>query len=89
MPSVLKTAAAIAALVLFGNAAMADGRAPTAEERTSVENALKGHGFKNWGKIEFDDGKWEVDDAHHEDGKLYDLDLKKDDFSILKKELEN
>lgn len=89
MASVLKTAAVIAALTFSATAALADGRAPTAEEQAGVEGALKSQGFTSWGKIEFDDGKWEIDNAVHTDGKRYDVDLSKADFSQLKKELDD
>ena len=86
-----KVSALVAATLVcgFSGFAMADGRAPTAEEKTSVENALKGHGFSTWGKVEFDDGKWEIDNAKHSDGKLYDVDLSKGELAVLKKELED
>lgn len=89
MTKLFPVIAATAMLAGFSGAALADGRAPTAEEQASIETALKGHGFSTWGKVEFDDGKWEVDNAKHADGKLYDVDLAKADLAILKKELEN
>ena len=69
--------------------ALADGRAPTAEESTAVGAALTEAGFSKWGKIEFDDGKWEVDNAVSGDGKVYDVDLNANDLSVLKKEIDN
>ncbi|ESR26046.1 PepSY domain-containing protein [Lutibaculum baratangense] len=66
--------------------ALAD-RDPTPEERTAVEDALRGHGFTSWDDIEFDDdGYWEVDDAVGADGKEYDLHLAPETFEILKQE---
>ncbi len=64
--------------------ALAD-RAPTAEERAAIEVALKAENFSSWGEIEFDDGKWEVDDAVAADGKKYDLDLD-ESYKIIKRE---
>lgn len=56
--------------------AVADDRAPTAEERAQIEAVLEREGFTSWGEIELDDGKvWEVDDAIHSDGREYDLEL--------------
>jgi hypothetical protein len=40
------------------------------------------------GKMEFDDGKYEVDDARCNDGKIYDLDFNPS-FELIKKTLEN
>ncbi|WP_088348293.1 MULTISPECIES: PepSY domain-containing protein [Rhodomicrobium] len=79
--------AAIAALILASPpAASAADRAPTPEERTAIENALKGQGFTAWRGIEFDDGKWEVDGAVHADGKEYQVDLAPSTYAIVKKE---
>ena len=86
----LKTAAALVAVTIFSaGAAMADGRPPTAAEATAVGDALTKAGFTKWGKIEFDDGKWEIDDVIGADGKKWDVDLSASDFSIIKKEIDN
>ncbi|MBR2536621.1 MAG: PepSY domain-containing protein [Hyphomicrobium sp.] len=84
----MRAAAAAAILTASSAAVLADGRAPTAEEKATIETALKGQGFSTWGKIEFDDGKWEIDNAMHSDGKTYDVDLAKADLAVLKKELD-
>lgn len=77
----------VAALALFGASAEAKDRAPTDEERTKIETALKAEGYTAWGKVELDDEKhWDVDDAVAADGKTYDLHLDKADFKVLKKE---
>lgn len=56
--------------------AWADDRAPTEEERTKIEEALRAEGFTRWEEIELDDdGHWEVDDAVSSDGREYDLKL--------------
>ncbi len=67
-------AAIAAAFALSPLAAFADDRAPTAEERTRIEAALKAAGYSSWEEIELDtnDG-WEIDDALHSDGQKYDL----------------
>jgi hypothetical protein len=87
----IRTAAAVFAATCFAAAgfAMADGRAPTAEETTAVSAALTKAGFSKWSKIEFDDGKWEIDNAVGSDGKIYDVDLNPTDFSVIKKEIDN
>lgn len=77
---------AASALFLLPVSAMAEDRAPTADEKAKVEEALKADGFTSWGKIELDDGKkWEVDDAKHSDGKEYDVDLDLN-YKILKRD---
>jgi hypothetical protein len=51
-----------AVYALFIHTANAD-RAPTPEESSRIEQALRGLGFVSWKKIELDDGHWEIDDA--------------------------
>ena len=86
----IKIAAAILASSAFiVGVAFADGRPPTAEETSAISAALTKAGFSKWGKIEFDDGKWEVDDAIGADGKKYDVDLSASDLSVIKKEIDN
>jgi opacity protein-like surface antigen len=83
---------AIAALAAtgFATVAIADDRPPTNEEAQAIEQALRGKGFTAWGKIELDDGKkWEIDNAVHEDGRVYDVELSATDLSLIKKELED
>ena len=63
-----------ATLLIAGQAAAAD-RPPTPTEREAIETILKDAGFASWEEIEFDDGKWEVDDARTADGREYDLKL--------------
>jgi hypothetical protein len=85
----IKAAAGIfAAMCVAGGVALADGRAPTAEESTAVGAALTKAGFSKWGKVEFDEGKWEVDNAVGEDGKVYDVDLSANDLAVIKKEID-
>ncbi|MDP3895522.1 MAG: PepSY domain-containing protein [Mesorhizobium sp.] len=63
--------------------ALADDRAPTADERARIEAVLKAEGFTGWGEIELDDDRvWEVDDARHSDGKKYDLELDRTTLAI-------
>ena len=77
--ALLASACAIAPIT----SALAD-RAPTPEERTRIENALRGLGFTSWEEIEFDDGVWEVDDAIGQDGQEYDLKLDPETLAIIK-----
>ena len=81
-------AAALAATTLAAPA-FAGERAPTNEERTGIERVLADGGFKTWGKIELDDGRWEIDDARHTDGKKYDVELDRQSFAVLKKDIDD
>jgi len=74
--------AALAAVPLTG--ALAD-RPPTPEERQIIADVLREEGFTGWGKIEFDDGEWEVDNAIGPDGRKHDLTLNAD-FVIVRGE---
>jgi len=82
-----RSAFALALLPLLSAPAFADDRAPTAEERTKIEAALKSAGFQSWGEIELDDDRaWDVDDARHSDGKEYDLELDKTTLAVTKRD---
>jgi len=80
--------AAFAATAL-ATAATADDRPATAAEQAEVGAILNAAGFSSWRKIEFDtdDRKFEVDDARHSDGRVYDVDIR--DGRIIKKDLED
>ena len=67
--------------------ASADDRPPTAAELSDLTKILNEAGFKSWRKIELDDGKWEVDDAVHEDGRVFDVDIR--GGKIVKMDLED
>jgi hypothetical protein len=75
-----------ALLILLAAPAWA-GRAVTDEERAKLVSAVSAQGCSG-GKMEFDDGKYEVDDARCNDGKIYDLDFNPA-FELIKKKLEN
>lgn len=62
-------------------------RPVTDEERTKLTPAIAAAGCSG-GKLEFDDGQYEVDDATCDDGKTYDLKFDSD-FRLIKKELED
>ena len=66
--------------------AMAD-RAITAEERAKLTAAVAAQQCTG-GEMEFDDGKFEVDDAKCSDGKTYTLDFDAQ-FQLVKKELDD
>ncbi|MCZ0736455.1 PepSY domain-containing protein [Phreatobacter sp. AB_2022a] len=61
-------------------------RPPSPEERRQIEEVLRQAGFTRWGEIEFDNGRFEVDDAVGPDGRKYDLKLSQVDFSIMSRE---
>jgi hypothetical protein len=64
--------------------ALAD-RAPTPEERTRIEAAVRAAGYTSWEEIELDDGVWEVDDAVDAEGKQWDLKLDPKTMTIIKR----
>jgi hypothetical protein len=79
----------IALLGLVGMAAtpaQAD-RQLTREEKSSIRSAMKDAQCSG-GKMEFDDGKFEVDNAKCQDGKRYDLTFDRN-FKMTGKELED
>ena len=59
------------ALLVLGGAPALAGRAVTDDERAKLVSAVSAQGCSG-GKMEFDDGKYEVDDARCNDGKTYD-----------------
>lgn len=70
---------------LVASPALAD-RPPTAKERAAIEQKLRAQGFVSWEEIEFDDGKWEVDDARTRAGVEYDLKLDPRTLKIVKRD---
>lgn len=89
MKNALRATAATLVLTFVGAAPALADRDPTAEERTSIENALKGEGFTQWSDIDWDDdGYWEVDDAIAADGKKYDLRMDAQ-FAVTQRDLDD
>jgi hypothetical protein len=72
----------LALFALTSTTALA-GRPVSDQERTKLEEAVKAQGCSG-GKLEFDDGKFEVDDATCSDGKKYDIDFDQA-FKLIKK----
>lgn len=67
----------VAVLLSFAVAPAANAdRWPTKAERSSIVSVLKANGYVRWSEIELDDGRWEVDDAIHRNGKRYDLKIR-------------
>jgi hypothetical protein len=86
-----KIAALAGSLVLAATVAapaLADDRPATAAERASVGSVLRANGYTSWQKIEFDrdDRKFEVDNARHANGGVYDVDIR--GGRIIKRERE-
>jgi hypothetical protein len=84
-PAAALVTATLAGLLHPAPAALAGGD-PTPEEGPRIEAASRGLGFERWDDIEFEDGVWEVDDAHAVDGVEYDLKLRPDTFEVLERE---
>lgn len=74
-PIKLLRAIALPASLIVATPALADDRPPTPSERAAIEKVLKDAGYTSWEEIEFDDGRWEVDDARTANGREYDLKL--------------
>lgn len=81
------TLALTAMMTLLTAAYAVADRAVTPEERASLVAAMAAEGCSG-GEMEFDDGKFEVDDARCDDGKEYDLDFDTS-FKLIKKELDD
>ena len=77
---------AAATLAVAGSAALAD-RPVNDEERTRLNAAIAAQGCSG-GRMEFDDGKFEVDDARCADGKVYELDFDQA-MNLTKKKLKD
>lgn len=78
--------ATFAVTALTATAAMAD-RPVSEQERAKLVAALQAEGCTG-GKMEFDDGKFEVDDTRCADGKEYDIDFDAS-FKMIKKKLDD
>ena len=74
------------AVGLAAGAALAD-RPVTDQERTQLLAAMKAEGCTG-GDMEFDDGRFEVDDARCADGREYDLEFDTA-FKLVKKDLDD
>ncbi len=84
----MKLAVVLSAVAMLAAAeARADDRPVTSEERAQLVAALQAQGCTG-GKMEFDDGKFEVDNAKCSDGRTYDLNFDAS-FKLLKKDLED
>jgi hypothetical protein len=75
-----------AALILLTAGARAD-RPVTEEERTKLQPSIAAAGCSG-GKVEFDDGQFEVEDATCEEGRIYDLKFDQE-FRLIRKKLDD
>ncbi len=86
----MKLLQAIVVLGLAVTPAMApadqEERAPTAEERTRILQALELLGYTSVGKIEIEHDEIEVDDALHTDGHRYELKLDPQSLKLIGRE---
>ena len=80
---------ALPASLIFTAPAFANDRPPTPSERASIEKVLKDAGYTSWEEIEFDDGRWEVDDARTANGQEYDLKLDPKTLKIVSRRADN
>ena len=79
---------ASAALLMFAwEAALADDRALNADERTKLTAAVAAEGCAG-GELEFDYGRYEVNDAQCGDGRRYDLNFDRA-FKLISKEVDD
>jgi hypothetical protein len=79
---------AAAAAILGSSPALAD-RPPTEAERAAIDQALRAQGYTEWKKAEFDEGRWEIDDALAPDGKRYDLHLDAKTLQVTERDLDD
>lgn len=88
MQKIAALAGSLALAATLAAPALADDRPATAEERASVGSVLRANGYASWQKIEFDrdDRKFEVDNARHANGGVYDVDIR--GGNIVKRERE-
>ena len=77
---------AAASMIALASVALA-GRPVAEEEKAKLVAAVTTQQCSG-GKMEFDDGKFEVDNARCNDGKSYDLDFDAS-FKLISKKLEN
>lgn len=77
---------ALGAFLLLGMSPAFADRPLTQEERMKLESQMAAQGCTG-GKMEFNDGGYEIDEARCSDDKIYDLKFDAG-FNLIKKELE-
>jgi hypothetical protein len=83
----MRTVLTTLAMLILTATALQAGRAVTDAERSKLVEALQAQGCTG-GKMEFDDGKFEIDDAVCSDSKRYDFDFDRS-FRLINKKLED
>ena len=79
-------AAASLATIIAAPAAEA-GRAASAADWAALVSALTAQGYVSWEEIEVDrEGTWNVDEALHNDGGVWELRLAPGDFAVIRRE---
>jgi hypothetical protein len=82
------SAAAVAVALAAAACASSPEVAPTAQERTQIETALRNGGYSRWEGIKLQGGAWAVDDARSSDGRTYDLRLDRNTMAVIGKEVD-
>jgi hypothetical protein len=62
---------------------------PTEAEASRIGEVLTAQGYRDWDKVEMDDGLWEVDDAMDQQGTRRDLRLTPGEFRLIANGTEN
>ncbi|WP_347265041.1 PepSY domain-containing protein [Nitrobacter sp.] len=83
----MRTILTTLAMPILTSTALQAGRAVTEEERSKLVEALQAQGCTG-GKMEFDNGKFEIDEAECPDSKRYDFDFDTS-FRLISKKLED
>jgi hypothetical protein len=78
--------ATLAVTTLTATGVLAD-RPVTEDERAKLVSILQAEGCTG-GEMEFDDGKFEIDDARCADGKEWDFEFDRN-YKLIKKELDD
>jgi hypothetical protein len=67
----------------------AAAREPNRDEAAAIAQALGAAGYRDWRKVELDDGIWEVDDAANAEGTRRDLRLTPGTYRIIARDTES
>lgn len=71
----MKQAVKLSAVLLLSSMATAAdaGQYSKKSDQSPVVSVLRANGFVAWEEIERENGHWEVDNARHSSGRVYDL----------------
>ncbi|MFN3261468.1 MAG: PepSY domain-containing protein [Pikeienuella sp.] len=77
----------VAALFAVFAAPAHAGRGAPAADWAAIVSALTEQGYVSWEEIEVDrEGNWNVDEARHGDGGVWELRLSPGDFAVIRRE---